>query len=185
MACQLPLNDKNQKELDKGNTVYSWLKILVFILTRIPSLIDQNLWQKKQKNILKIIQDTEGGLSFKREPYRSKTRTFFRDFNIKNHNLMEFIRKARTVPRWVFMWKIIKDRYLCGTVRARYLAVNNEIFSNTVRFSLLTFLPEKRWILGKKIQTITENGRVRYSPVLWIKSDSLPYNFLKFTKINI
>jgi hypothetical protein len=57
-------------------------------------------------------------ISIKREAYRINTRTFFRDFNIKNLILVEFIRKARTVPRWVLTWKIIKNRYLCGTVRA-------------------------------------------------------------------
>jgi hypothetical protein len=38
----------------------------------------------------------ELNFSFKREPYRTKIRTVFREFkNIKNLNLMEFIRKAR------------------------------------------------------------------------------------------
>ena len=37
--------------------------------------------------------------SFKRELYRTNTITVFRDFNIKNLILMEFIRKARTVQR--------------------------------------------------------------------------------------
>jgi hypothetical protein len=37
--------------------------------------------------------------SFKREPYRTNTLTVFRDSKIKNLILMEFIRKARTVPR--------------------------------------------------------------------------------------
>jgi hypothetical protein len=41
----------------------------------------------------------KANFSFKGEPYRTKTRTVFRDCNIKNLNLMEFIRKARTVPR--------------------------------------------------------------------------------------
>ena len=41
--------------------------------------------------------------SFKRKPYRTNTLTVFRDFNTKNLILMEFIRKARTVPRCVFI----------------------------------------------------------------------------------
>jgi hypothetical protein len=32
--------------------------------------------------------------SYKREPYRTKTLTVFRDFSIKNLNLMESIREA-------------------------------------------------------------------------------------------
>jgi hypothetical protein len=37
--------------------------------------------------------------SYKREPYRTKTRTIFRDFNIKNHNLMESTRNVRYALR--------------------------------------------------------------------------------------
>ena len=59
---------------------------------------------------------------------------------------------------------------------------------NTVRFVLLTFLAEKRWILGKKTLRLALRdrerdkncfgkrlGTVRYGTVLWIKSDSLLY----------
>jgi hypothetical protein len=55
---------------------------------------------------------------YEHEPYRTKTRTVFRDFNIKNLNLLESIRKARTVRRSVFILKSDKNRYLCSTLRA-------------------------------------------------------------------
>ena len=48
--------------------------------------------------------------SYKREPYRTKTRTVFRDFNIKNLNLIEFIRKALA----------LKNEIFCRMVRALY-----------------------------------------------------------------
>ncbi len=73
------------------------------------------------------------GFSSKREPYRTNTLTVFHDYNIKNLILMEFVRKARTVPRCVFIWKIIKNRCLSRTVRANSIAVKNEIFSSTDR----------------------------------------------------
>jgi hypothetical protein len=43
--------------------------------------------------------------SFKREPYRVNILTVFRDFNIKNLNLMEFNKKALTVPLCAFILK--------------------------------------------------------------------------------
>jgi hypothetical protein len=54
---------------------------------------------------------------------------------------MESIRKARTVPRCVFIWKSNKNKYLCDTLRS------NNIFSFkkrnflAVRFALFTKLP--------------------------------------------
>ena len=50
--------------------------------------------------------------------YRTKTLTVFRYFNVKKLNFVEFIRKARTVPLSVFIWKSIQNRYLCCTLRA-------------------------------------------------------------------
>ena len=64
--------------------------------------------------------------SYKRKPCRTKTRPVFRDFSIKNLNLMEFIRKARTVPRCVLYEKAIKT----------------DIYA--VRFALLTLFSFKK-----------------------------------------
>jgi hypothetical protein len=59
---------------------------------------------------------------FRHEPYRVNTLTVFGEFNIKKIILMEFIRKARTVPRCVFKWKSIKNRY-CGSLCANTVKI--------------------------------------------------------------
>jgi len=72
--------------------------------------------------------------SFKHEPYRTKTLAVFRDFSIKKLILIEFVRKARTVPRWVFIRKIIKKQiFVRNGSHKYYLAVKNENFSSTDR----------------------------------------------------
>jgi hypothetical protein len=110
--------------------------------------------------------------SYKRVPYRTRTRIVCRDFSIKNLNLVEFIRKARTAYRDAFLYeKSIKtDIYAVRFALLTLFSFKKRNFKQYASSGKMeNFRQKKRnaWRLetASVIKIVTENGRLRYGTV--------------------